>query len=605
MNKSKKIQVTDLVLNENAYFYKRVKQIDDGFLDQLFQDVTQDKKTKEVILKEIGIDYQIDSHKINYSLLIFSFEDKPTFIESTIVIPSELKYSYLLLIQYGNFVIISKRNISGLKELYERVEEIDYYLLSRLLVSDTTTFEKFNIKNMDISDTALRNKVLEALNLRNSLPIAVGNRYVLNSLRLNNKGERFSLSLNTSRINQLAEKINFDELVKWIINITKKIANFNAKKTYLDIFPIPIEYSTAIESLTPVCILFALDELIKLFEDNRIKKIYYKNGDKKEDIKANIFLKWLTSFERFSQLTAFVSEEEGKTYLIDNAMDKSLCICLNDKSISCKAKKLKKIILDIDGEGEQNLIEFINKKQNFIINFNKPDYIYFSRSLFQDARLLNIIDPLMEIFCPFSELAAIGSEKGQMKNTLRKFSSDSLFGFIEKTLLPDANVLVCDDLSDEWADFIAIDKDELIFCNAKYSTSQMSASDFHVLVSQTQKNLGRFLATDAEWKSKTKWKDCYVLKGVQTKIKRVRKGQDKNNVIKKILAIQRNVNFQKKIWLVINYISKNELEKEFKDLKAKLANYNKPQVVQLLWLITSLVSICSEFGTQVKIACKE
>jgi hypothetical protein len=605
MNRSKKIQASDLVLNENAYFYKRIKQIDDGFVVQLFQNVTQDKKTKEIILNEIGTDYQVNGHKINYSLLIFNFEDKPTFIEPTIIIPSELKYSYLLIIQYGNFVIISKRNISGLKELYERVEEIDYYILSRLLVSNVTTFEKFNIKNMDISDTALRNKVLEALNLRNSLPIAVGNRYVLNSLRLNNKGERFSLSLNTSRINKLAEKIDFDELMKWIVNISKKIANFSAKKTYLDIFPIPIEYSIAIQSLTPVCILFALDELMKLFEDNRIKKIYYKNGDKKEDIKASIFLELLTSFEKFSQLTASVDEGEGKTYLIDNTIDKSLCVCLNDKSISCKARKLKKIILDIDGTGEQNLIELINKKQNFIINFNKPDYIYFSRCLFQDARLLNIIDPLMEIFCPFLELSTMTSEKGQIKDTLRKFSSDSLFGFIERTLLPDSNVLVCDDLSDEWADFIAIKNDELIFCNAKYSTSQMSASDFHVLVSQTQKNLGRFLATDAEWNSKTKWKDYYALKGVQTKIKRIRKGQDKNNVIEKIMAIQRNVNFQKKIWLVINYISKKELENEFKDLKSKLTNYNKPQVVQLLWLITSLVSICSEFGTQVKIACKE
>ena len=597
--------INDLILNENAYFYRKINQIDHGLINRLFRHITE--KAKEIVLEKIGIDYQIENHQINYSVIIFNFEDKPGFIESTATIPPELKYSYLLIIQYNGFVVVCKRNVAGLKELYENVEDIDYFLLSRLLVSDATTFEKFNIKNMDISETALRSKVLEALNLRNSLPIAVGNRYVLNSFRMNNKGDRFSLSLNTSRINHLSEKINFDELVKWIINITERISNFRAKNTYLDIFPNPIDFASTIDSLTPVCVLFVLDELIKLFEDNRLRKICYVNGKNKKNIKSSVFLRHLTNFARFSHLTASANGGQRRCYLVGNAMDKTLCICLNDKSISCKAKNLQKIILDIDGEGEYGLIEYINKKQNFIINFNKPDYIYFSKSLFQDTKLLNIIDPLMEIFQPFPELGLITSEKGEgeLKRNSTKFTKKSLFGFIERTLLPSAEVLVCDDLSDEWADFIATDKDELIFCNAKYATSQMSASDFHILVGQTQKNLGRFLATDTEWNSKRKWAEDYVLNRIRTRIKRIRRGQDKNDVINKILGTQKNVNYQKKIWLVINYISKRELINEFTSLKADPASYNKPQVVQLLWLITSLVSICSEFGTQIRIACKE
>lgn len=604
MNKSK-ISINDFIFNENAYFFESAVKLDDSFIKQLFSKIISEKKASKNVFQEISVPYKTKSDKVSYSVLVFNYEDQPSFVDEKVVIPPELKYGYILIIQYDKFVAIVKKNISGLKELYEKVDGIDYYVLSRLLVSDITTYEKFTINNMDISDSALRKKALEAIDLRNSLPIAVGNRYVLNSLRLNNKGERFSLSLGTSRINRLAEKIIFDELIQWIVAISKKILAFKSKGSYLDIFPIPEDYASAIGALTPMCVLFVLEDIIKLFEDNRIKTISYKNDGKERHIRADDFLKKLKEFERYIQLGD--SEKAGKKdcYHLKNNLDKSLRICLNDKSISCKANKLKNIIMRLDDGSEENIVEYINKKQNYIINFNKPDYIYFCRSLFRDTKLLNIIDSLLEIFQPFPELSKSTSEKGLMKKTLTKFGSDSLFGFIEKYLLKDAVVLVCDDLSDEWADFIAVKNGELIFCNAKHSDSKLSASAFHELVSQTQKNLGKFLATDKEWGSKTKWDDCYSLQKVKTRIKRIRRGADRNKVVDTIINTQKNINFQKKIWLVIDYISKKELAAEFQELKKDPSNYKKSYVVQLLWLITSLVSICSEFGAQINIACKE
>lgn len=602
----KKIKAADLILNENSYFYNKIEQIDDNFISKLFNKVSSDKKAKEIVSNDINVQYAVDGYNINYSLLVFNFEDSPTFVEEHVVVTPELKYGYLLIIQYEDFIIVNKRNVSGLKELYDRIKEIDYYTLSRLFVLNSSFFEKMNISNMDISDTALRRKILEALNLRNSLPIAVGSRYVLNSFRLNNNGERFSFSLNTSRINKLAEKIKFDDILKWSIDTAEKIKNFKRKTTYLDIFPLPTEYSVLIGNLTPSCILFDINSLLSEFENDRVIGICYVRGEKKRKIKSKVFCDRLKAFERFCELE-YLQGEGKRKFRIKNDIDKSFHIVLNDKTISCRSRMLNQLFIDIDGDGECSLIDYINKKQKFIINFDKPDYIYFCRNLLQDERLLNTIDSLLSVFEPFPELSSMKSEKGEMGQKKSSFNKDSLFGFIERKLLNDSHVLVCDDLlRDEWADFIAIKDTELILCHAKHDTTTMSASSFHVLVSQAQKNIGRFLATEIEWYSKTKkWEGSYALDRIQTKIKRIRKGQDANGVVKEFLVAQSNVNFDKKVWLVVDYISKTDLQNEFNKLKNKGSNPSKPQISAFLWLISSLISICSEFGVKIKIACKE
>ena len=58
---------------------------------------------------------------------------------------------------------------------------------------------------------------------------------------------------------------------------------------------------------------------------------------------------------------------------------------------------------------------------------------------------------------PHAGLAAATSEKGKFAAGQRAFDSDSVFGLLVDGITCDDDVLVCDDLGDEWADFIGLD----------------------------------------------------------------------------------------------------------------------------------------------------
>jgi hypothetical protein len=220
----------DLILNENAYFYKLEKKITKKVIRSIFSNVLKEKEIDKKVLEELREKYSHINKVITYSLLVFSFKDEPTFITDPKAIKPEIKYAYLLIFEYDKFVIIIKKNVSGLKEIYDYLEPLEYYTISRLFITEKSSFEKINMKNVDISNNVIRNRTLEAMNLKNSLPFTSGNRNILNSLRLANDDSRYAVSLNTSRVNQLGSKQEFVDLVPWIIKTIHEIKNFKSKK---------------------------------------------------------------------------------------------------------------------------------------------------------------------------------------------------------------------------------------------------------------------------------------------------------------------------------------------------------------------------------------
>ena len=118
------------------------------------------------------------------------------------------------------------------------------------------------------------------------------------------------------------------------------------------------------------------------------------------------------------------------------------------------------------------------------------------KQLYKDSSLLGYIELFLEVFKPPSELANMLSEKGTgFWTSSVRFPNNSLFGFIEKELVPDFDYALLDDLGDEWADYILLTDNKIQFVHAKHDTTKASASAFHVIISQALKNIGNFTAT--------------------------------------------------------------------------------------------------------------
>ena len=86
--------------------------------------------------------------------------------------------------------------------------------------------------------------------------------------------------------------------------------------------------------------------------------------------------------------------------------------------------------------------------------------------------------------------------------------------------------LICDDLLDEWADFIGIRSEngltQITFYHAKHDSVGLGAGQFHISVSQAMKNLGNMLFPADRMGAKIDgWTKTYNNQGARTGINRI------------------------------------------------------------------------------------
>lgn len=580
-----------MVFIEGAYFYKREKMLSKSAINKAFTEISKNKQGNyiENISKEKII---ILGKEILYSLCIFKFEQQTTFLNG--IDAKEIKYAYALLVEYQDYVIISKKNISGLeKQFKNRLINLDYNLISKLLVDDNTKFEKFTMNNMDVSDNVIRKRNVEALDLKSSFSTLGLSKQIINNMRIKRNEERYTLALSTSKISKVSKTRNFEQYCEWTISIVEKIKTYVEKENYLDHFARPLDFEEHISELEPNNILILLTELKS---ENTISGIHYLRNNRKRELSIEMIL------DHFETVKIVVEKgkKSKKEYFVENNLDKSLKLRINKKSITLFSKKLSKIILTMmDGE-EYDLLTYLNKMHEYIICFKNIDMVYKNKKIFKDTKLLGNIDSFVNVFIDYSELMVMLSEKGKIKKTSTKFDSNCLFGFVEEILTADEDYVVCDDLGNEWADHISVKINKSIkFFHSKHSDLNNGASSFHEVVSQAQKNIGNLFPSHQELeRKKASWMKTYS----NSKINRIRKGSYQTLVDDFISTIS-IPNTEKEIYLVVDFISKSSLISELNKLKGGI---DKPrnETVQLLWLLSSLITSCQEASVKVYITCQ-
>lgn len=171
----------NIILNENAYFYSKPKAgfLSENYVNGIFIKVSEIKKGNyllRILPKQIILS---NSTTAKYSVIVFKYDNKPTFIEENIEGWIETKLAYLFLIDFENHIVILRRNISNISDYIENFEPIDYEVLISAFSNDDTIFEKFQMNNINISDTAIRQKTLESNNLKETIASKSLNTYYI------------------------------------------------------------------------------------------------------------------------------------------------------------------------------------------------------------------------------------------------------------------------------------------------------------------------------------------------------------------------------------------------------------------------------------------
>lgn len=582
-----------LSLGETAYFYNINTHLTNNFIKKLFINISKGK-SGPYATKVINESYSIDNKDFLYSLCIFKYKGKPSFLDES-GSEEEIKFAYLLLVQYSNMLVINKKNISGLNTLLKDfISDVDYTTISRLYLSNSSSFEKFSMLNMDINSSSVRKRNIEANDLRHSFSPLYASKYIINNLRIKDNDNRISLALNTSKINRLGKKVSIDDYFKWSLEVVDRVQTFELGESYLDNFSAPVNSHILLEGLEPTSILFLFNDLLDDFERGLIEDVVYEFNGR---IKKINLQKYIDEFDTFCEIE--LNSTPSKVSKITNSIDKNLKLRKNKSSLTISSKKFKNIIIKYQSK-DVKLLEYLNKQQNFIVTFAEIDYVYSNRKLFKDTKLLGNLDSFLNVLEPYESLKLITSEKGKnYTSNSNNFDQESLFFFIENTLASNVDYLFCDDLGNEFADFISIKNNKSIcYYHAKSGSSSLSASDFQVVIGQALKNIGNMnmSATDLERKV-SRWNG--YIKDTDISLKRI--GDSVKNGAESFIRTTNSPNSIKEIYIVVNFLSKNALETGLNNLKQ---NRNcSHQIIQILWLLSSFISTCKELGIIVHITC--
>lgn len=598
-----KVDLKNIVLNENAYFFKKNSKISSNDIKNIFKDSRIEKNAKskyKSYIKEPVLNES--SEKIaEFSLDIFEYRTKPAFLKKPDKSLEETKFGLFLIIETDDYLGLIRRNVSGIKNFKKNIDEIDYEILSKFLINEKSKFEKVVSSGMNTSDTALQSKVSESKDLKGIYSRFGASKEILRSIRIDDDEDKYSIALNTSRVNSFNLKNDFHAVIEWVLMTIKLIRQAYIElpqSGFLDAFAKPIRFESIIDQIQPTYLLIRFGSLLNEIESGNIKEAYTVD---KEGVTRIVELKKI--IKENEELFKLEKINDNK-YVCDE-----LSIKINKYTISLYKKEFTEIKIEFQNGYETTLNKYLNIENTFLINFDQIEYVYANRKIFKDSKLFENLEHFFDTFIEKKSLIDVTSEKGKdYKSSSSEFKHDSIFYFIENELAKKSKVLICEDLGTEFADYISVDDEEIIYFHAKYNNVSLSASKLEEVFGQAQKNLGFLELNDNLIElRKNKWLEKYKTNKSVTNIDRIRNcpaGSDKIESIKKYVNfVSESPHLKRKVFIVINFIQKSILIEKINDLKEGEKFPNDTVVVQILWFVNSLLSSALERNVEFRIIC--
>lgn len=586
--------IRNLSLSKNVQFYKLNKALTKKSIEDTFKDISKDR-VGNYLLNECRKTYTTAfGNKIVYSIVSYKIEVEPSFFEGTSI--KEQKYAYLLLIECDDSLAILKKYVDSAEKHFSNfLDEFDYDKFCHFHGDKNPEYERVTMKNMSISNAVIRSRSLEAKSLNGILSSNSSSRSIPSNFRMKIGEDLYTLTPGTSRVSHRDKKSTFDGLIDWVVEIKEEIKATTDKSEFLSNFASPI----CLKDITDlghqvIAILIDLSVIEGRVIDGKAS-LYKDDGTELNSREINRLFNHLKS-----------------PIIVDGNILKIKGVALAGKVtfsknlITIRNKILDGISVVEAGFEPYSIGVYLNKNKPFSAVFDSPNYSYYSKSCFEDKHLINNIKSILNIFDDSYDFTKVRSEKEKRHDAnLTRFPENSLFRQVEDQYCASHDIVICDDMNDEWADHIAIDSVSAIpsisFIHSKFTKKDTyGASAFHDVVSQALKNIGRTQSEKQLFKNKydNEWHKNYE----STNISRVTGAQSWQEIELALDTVNQNPNAIKKIVLATPFLKKKKLEVELN--KLVLGQKCRPHYVQLIWLINTFVSSCKDFGVQAHILCK-
>jgi len=549
-----------------------------------------------------------------FSAISFFFEREPAFLEHPAAGNYERICGYLLIVEYRDHVAVYKSGLeipAKFKAAY--LDRISTEGVERAIAKADAVFERIRLRNMASSPYALRTKTLEAADLRGVIGPSGTRRYVPQGYRVRRAGGHFTTTPSTGRIAERSERSTWQELVDWTIHVVDELhvpAN-TAISPFIRSFARPVDLK--ILAGGPRLTSFAVDaasladDLFEAAEPKRLIRYVDGNPTAVTTAESEVIVSALE--EAFEVRTV-----RGEHRLIGRRNRRVGTLSLGKTRIALKALDLPELqgifIEPVDGPlGSANAIplkRYIDHDERFAVLFSDYSLAYIDGALYRDQQFVDGGASFLKYFKPIAGLTDCTSEKGQFVDGQPAFDADSVFSEIVTTIAAQDDFLLCDDLGDEWADFIGVcttsSPKSISFYHAKHGGLSLGAGPFHVAVSQAIKNLGRLALTAEMIGTKGQfWSGMYQAHNAQTAIARFQRGT-LAQFVQALEDTRTSPDTIRRVFIVTSSLSVAQLQQTFAAINAGTAP--KPHFAQLYWLLMTFFSACTEVGAFAYVICQ-
>lgn len=605
--------IEHLYAGQTAYFYRCKRQLSNASIDRLFRILRSNAVAPSKNLfsvRRVNLDNSI------YSAICFSFERCPAFLRSTAG-AMERVFGFLMIVERGDLVAVLKAGLdlpSTFKS--DHFDKIGSERIDRAIARKGAVFEKLRLKNMSTSQHALRSKAFEARNLENTVPTAGASHYVPKGYNVRTDVGNYAATPNTGRISTQADRAGVEVIVRWAGEAMDLLAaNTGESAAFIRNFARPMDLGSIPGEVRPTYLAFdvlGLDDRLSGEEGQKIRLVREHQGQFIALEEADI-----APLRENLDRTFTIVAEQGENHAIDpdtgvrigNVNLRKTRISLHGFEFSSVAEIfVEDAALEVGTDADRRLFtRYLDQEDLFTVLFSDLSLAYINGSLYRDEALRGGGADFLRHLHTAPRLTQTTSEKGMLADGQQAFDGLSVFGVIVDQIAQEEDVLLCDDLDDEWADFIGIRTATrpatVSFYHAKYGRRSLGASSFHEAVGQAMKNLGRMgFPAEAMAAKYAFWGTNYRGARAATAIPRIIRGGGIVEVERTIDAARGAPDLVKRVFIVTSSLSRLDVEAAFADAAARQPP--PPHFVQLYWLLTSYFSACAEVGAIGYVVCQ-
>lgn len=244
-----------LELTKNAQFYVPKDSIDDSIINDILGAAVDNMDTNsqfvidlfrsDEIVEESGLEYKC-------SVRVFPSVRPVYFINEAL---EDRVYAFILLIEYQNYLAIFKKSCANISELIkEHFTLVDSRGLTSTFGDNDVEFQKISLRNMTVSDRAMRARSYEAADLKGLLSTHSAGRSIPFYLKLRQGAITKTIS-GTGRLVESSQRMSLDEIAVWVKEQVELIESPSNDNNFLDSFSKKVELSDVLRACEPSAIL--------------------------------------------------------------------------------------------------------------------------------------------------------------------------------------------------------------------------------------------------------------------------------------------------------------------------------------------------------------